>query len=208
MDGVFMLKTIKGIGVLFIGAAFLFSISLLRDHKILKNELVRLHVVGQSNSEEDQSVKRSVRDTVLTCLEDLLHGITDVEQAKQRIQSCLPQIEEAANKALRQLGVDSKAVVRFLKEEFPIRDYDTFSLPSGIYQSLRVIIGEGEGQNWWCVVFPTLCMGSSAADVEDVAAGAGFSENLADTITGSQGYRIRFYLLDVLGKLENFFHRS
>ena len=203
-----MLKTIKGIGVLFIGAAFLFSISLLRDHKILKNELVRLHVVGQSNSEEDQSVKRSVRDTVLTCLEDLLHGITDVEQAKQRIQSCLPQIEEAANKALRQLEVDSKAVVRFLKEEFPIRDYDTFSLPSGIYQSLRVIIGEGEGQNWWCVVFPTLCMGSSAADVEDVAAGAGFSENLADTITGSQGYRIRFYLLDVLGKLENFFHRS
>jgi stage II sporulation protein R len=208
MDGVFMLKTIKGIGVLFIGAAFLFSISLLRDHKTLKNELVRLHVVGQSNSEEDQSVKRSVRDTVLACLEDLLHDITDVEQAKQRIQSCLPQIEDAANKALRQLGVDSKAVVRFLKEEFPIRDYDTFSLPSGIYQSLRVIIGEGEGQNWWCVVFPTLCMGSSAADVEDVAAGAGFSENLADTITGSQGYRIRFYLLDVLGKLENFFHRS
>ena len=99
-------------------------------------------------------------------------------------------------------------MVSFLKEEFPSRDYDTFSLPSGIYQSLRVTIGEGEGRNWWCVVFPTLCMGASVWDVEEGAAGGGFSQELTDTITGQKEYKIRFYLLDVLGRLENFFHRS
>ena len=170
--------------------------------------MIRLHVVGQSNSEKDQSIKLSVRDAVLNTLNEALNDLPDMEQAKQYIASHLPQIEEAANNALRKLGVDSKAVVSFMKEEFPSRDYDTFSLPSGIYQSLRVTIGEGEGRNWWCVVFPTLCMGASVSDVEEVAAGAGFSQELTDTIIGQKEYKIRFYLLDVLGRLENFFHRS
>lgn len=203
-----MLKAIKGIVFLSLAAMLMLSCSLIRDHRTLQDELIRLHVVGQSNSEKDQSIKLSVRDAVLSTLTEALNDLPDMEQAKQYIASHLPQIEEAANNALRQLGVDSKAVVSFLKEEFPTRAYDTFSLPSGIYQSLRITIGEGEGRNWWCVVFPTLCMGASVSDVENVAAGAGFSQELTDTITGQKEYLIRFYLLDVLGRLENFFHRS
>lgn len=203
-----MFKAIKGIVFLTLAAVLMISCCLIRDHRTLRDELIRLHVVGQSNSEKDQSIKLSVRDAVLKTLNEALNDLPDMGQAKQYIASHLPQIEEAANNALRKLGVDSKAVVSFLKEEFPSRDYDTFSLPSGIYQSLRVTIGEGEGRNWWCVVFPTLCMGASVSDVEEVAAGAGFSQELTDTITGQKEYKIRFYLLDVLGRLENFFHRS
>lgn len=203
-----MMRLIRRIGILAIAVALVFSFSLMRDRQTLKNGLVRLHVVGQSDSEWDQNVKLSVRDAVLASLSDALREVTDMEQAKQYIQTHLSQIEEAANHALRQLGVDSKVAVSFLKEQFPTRNYETFSLPSGIYQSLRITIGEGKGQNWWCVVFPTLCMGASAADVEDVAAGAGFPDDLAKTITGVKEYKIRFYLLEALGKLENFFYRS
>ena len=204
----FMLKAIKGIAFLTLAGVLMLSCSLIRDHRTLHDELIRLHVVGRSNSEQDQSIKLSVRDAVLNTLREALNDLPDMEQAKQYIASHLPQIEEAANNALRQLGVDSKAVVSFLKEEFPTRAYDTFSLPSGIYQSLRITIGEGEGRNWWCVVFPTLCMGASVSDTKDVAVGAGFSQELTDTITGQKEYQIRFYLLDVLGRLENFFHRG
>ena len=100
--------------------------------------------------------------------------------------------------------MQQRAVVTFLKEKFPVREYDSFTLPSGVYESLRITIGDGEGRNWWCVVFPKLCV--SAASVEDTAAGAGFSEPLTDAITQKQGYRIRFLLLDILGKIENLFY--
>lgn len=203
-----MRKIIKRISILAILVAVIFSAALIRDRQTLKNQLVRLHVVGASNSQQDQSIKLSVRDAVLASLHEALRDATDVQQAKQYIRSHLPQIEETANHALQQLGVDSTAVVQFLEEEFPSREYDTFSLPSGVYQSLRIIIGEGNGRNWWCVVFPTLCMGAASANVEDAAAGAGFSNELTDTITGKQEYRLRFFLLDVLGRVENFFHRG
>lgn len=203
-----MKKIIKRLSILAMAVAVLFVVALIKDRQTLKNELVRLHVVGASNSQQDQSIKLSVRDAVLASLGEALHDFADVQQAKQYIQAHLPQLEAAANETLRQLGVDQQAVVQFVEEEFPVREYETFSLPSGVYQSLRIIIGEGSGRNWWCVIFPTLCMGATSAEVEDVAAGAGFSEALVDTITENEGYRIRFYLLDVLGRVENFFHRS
>ncbi len=203
-----MKKIIKRLSILAMAVAVLFVVALIKDRQTLKNELVRLHVVGASNSQQDQSIKLSVRDAVLASLGEALHDLADVQQAQQYIQTHLPQIEAAANETLRQLGVDQQAVVQFVEEEFPVREYETFSLPSGVYQSLRIIIGEGSGRNWWCVIFPTLCMGATSAEVEDVAAGAGFSEALVDTITENEGYRIRFYLLDVLGRVENLFHRG
>ncbi len=201
-----MKKIIKRIAILAFAVMLIFTATLLKDRQTLKSQLVRLHVVGASNSETDQNIKLSVRDAVIASLNEALQNATDITQAKDYINAHLPQIEAVANNTLQKLGVDQQAVVQFMEEEFPIREYDTFSLPSGIYQSLRITIGEGEGRNWWCVVFPTLCMGASSADVEDTAAGAGFSQELTDSITGKQGYKIRFYFLDVLGRIENLFN--
>lgn len=189
--------------ILALGASIWFVADLISDRQTLQSELVRLHVVGASNSDHDQAIKLQVRDAVLAVLEPMMEGITDAQQAKSYIRTHLPQIEEAANCALAQLGETKRAVVSFMKEEFPIREYDSFTLPSGIYDSLRIVIGEGEGKNWWCVVFPKMCY---SAAVKDVAAGAGFSEELTNSITGE--YRIRFFLLDMVGKAENFFHRG
>lgn len=199
-----MKKILKLVVFLVVLVCIVDAAGLIADRQTLKNNLVRLHVVAQSNSEEDQRVKLEVRDAVLKALEKPMAEITDISKAKDYIQTHLPAIEQAANDTLKALGVQQRAVVTFLKEKFPVREYDSFTLPSGVYESLRITIGDGEGRNWWCVVFPKLCV--SAASVEDTAAGAGFSEPLTDAITQKQGYRIRFLLLDILGKIENLFY--
>ena len=179
--------------------------ALLADKEKLHDELIRLHVVGASNSMEDQTIKLQVRDAIIVSLQQALEDATDIEQAKSYILEHLPQIEAAANAVLQELGSEDIAVVSFMEEAFPIRDYDTFSLPSGVYNSLRITIGDGNGKNWWCVVFPSLCFQASSTGVEDVAAGAGFSDELSNSVTRQDGYQIRFYFLDMLGKIENFF---
>ena len=96
----------------------------------------------------------------------------------------------------------------FDREAFPVRHYDSFSLPSGVYHSLRISLGSAQGQNWWCVVFPRLCLPAAGEDFQEVAAGGGFSQPLTDTLTQKEGYRIRFFTLDLLGRIENFFFRN
>lgn len=198
-----MKKMFKIAWILVLIAGVVYLGRLVSDRQTLEQELVRLHVVAASDSQEDQTVKLLVRDAVLEYLDSAMAEITRASDAKTYIQEHLDQISQVANRALEQLGAGKTAVVTFLKEEFSSREYDTFSLPSGIYDSLRIVIGEGEGHNWWCVVFPKLCYGAA---VEDVTVSAGFSQELTDTITGN--YQVRFYLLDLVGKVQNFFHRG
>jgi stage II sporulation protein R len=205
MDGVFMKKILKRLVFLAVLVSCFYTGALLADKEKLHDELIRLHVVGSSDSMEDQAIKLQVRDAIIVSLQQALEDATDIEQAKSYILEHLPQIEAAANAVLQELGSEDSAVVSFMEEAFPVRDYDTFSLPSGVYNSLRITIGDGNGKNWWCVVFPSLCFQASSTGVEDVAAGAGFSDELSNTVTRQEGYQIRFYFLDMLGKIENFF---
>ena len=122
------------------------------------------------------------------------------------VKENLAALEAAANKVLQELDAKYHAAVSLEQEEFPTRDYETFSLPSGVYDSLKVTIGSGEGKNWWCVVFPQLCLPAASTQVEDVAVSAGFSQDLGKTLIREDGYQVRFWLLDRLGKVQNFFH--
>ena len=187
--------------------ALLWGGSLIQDRQILNKELIRLHVVGESDSREDQSVKLQVRDAVLNYLQSAMEQIPDVETAKEYIQENLPELEAVSNQVLASVGSTAKAAVSLAQEAFPTRDYDTFSLPAGIYESLRITIGEGEGKNWWCVVFPRLCVGATSTDMEDTAVDAGFSEQLTNTIARKPQTKVRFYFLDCLGRLENLLFR-
>ena len=201
-----MKKLVNRVFVCLLIAAVFWTGSLIADRQKLRDQLIRLHVVGASNSEEDQTVKLQVKNAVVEYLNAAMADIADVEAAKAYVSENLPKIQKAANDALIALGVEPTAVATFCKEEFGKRVYDTFSLPSGIYDSLRITIGEAEGRNWWCVVFPTLCFSATAEELETVAAGAGFSDALTGAITGQEKYEIRFYFLDLLGKLENLRH--
>lgn len=183
-----------------------FSGILVADKEYLSNNIVRLHVVAASDSEKDQNMKLLVRDAVTQYLEEKLSGINSAQQAKEAMQSHLQAIEAAANTVLSENGSRDMAKVTLCKEQFPIRNYDTFSLPSGVYESLRVTIGQGEGKNWWCVVFPSLCIPAASNEVQTEAVSSGFSQNLANTITGKKEYKLSFFLLDCIGKLENIFY--
>ena len=178
------------------------------DRQTLGESLIRLHVVGASDSQEDQEIKLKVRDAITEKLENVMAELPDVKTAKEYIQAHLPELEAAANQALRAAGSAKEAVVSFMQEAFPAREYDTFSLPAGVYESLRVTIGRGEGKNWWCVVFPRLCVSATAEGFEDTAVSAGFGDRLTGALVGEPKYKVRFYLLDCLGWVENLLHKG
>ena len=176
--------------------------TVIADRERLNEELIRLHVVANSDTAEDQNLKLLVRDAVITSLRQALADVQDTQQAKEYLEENLPKLQELANKTLDAAGSTQRAVVTLCREGFPTRQYDTFSLPAGVYEALRITIGEGEGKNWWCVVFPSLCLPQTSQGFTDTAAGAGFPEALSGALSGEEPYQIRFYLLDKLGELE------
>lgn len=201
-----MKKILKRIALCACLSGCIWAWGLISDYQTVKNEILRLHVVADSDSPEDQAIKLKVRDAVLESIRADLEDVHDIEQAKTYIRQQLPKIEQAANDMLTALGCEDRAVATFREEVFGTREYDTFSLPAGIYEALRITIGSGEGQNWWCVTFPSLCVPATAEGFEEAAVSAGFSETLTDTLEGE--YEIRFYLLDLLGKLDGFFRKG
>ncbi|HIT33249.1 MAG TPA: stage II sporulation protein R [Candidatus Faecousia intestinigallinarum] len=170
---------------------------------LLRESLIRLHVVANSDSAEDQAVKLQVRDAITEYLTPLLENIPTRDEAQAFLQAHIQDLQQIANDALRLAGSMDEAVVTLGLEEFPKRVYDTFALPAGIYESLRIRIGEAQGKNWWCVVFPQFCLPATAEGFDAVAVGSGLPENLAEALQGEN--EVRFFFLDCLGKLENFF---
>ncbi|MCI6851460.1 MAG: stage II sporulation protein R [Clostridiales bacterium] len=199
-----MKKMVKCVFACALLAAFVWCGTVIADRQRLNEELIRLHVVANSDRVEDQELKLLVRDAIITSLRQALADVRDTEQAKEYLQENLPKLQELANKTLDAAGSAQQAVVTLCREGFPTRQYNTFSLPAGIYKALRVTIGDGAGKNWWCVVFPSLCVPQTSQGFSDTAAGAGFPDALSGALTGEEPYQIRFYLLDKLGELEKF----
>jgi len=196
----------KGCALCLIVALLISFGTLLSERKDLGDRLIRLHIVANSDSPADQAQKLQVRDAVTDYIRVSMESVESLEEAKNWLLSQLPVIQAIADGILSDCG--QKTVVTLEKESFPVRDYETFSLPSGVYESLRISIGEAQGKNWWCVVFPQLCIPATSEAFGDTAVGAGFSESLTKTLTHENGYEIRFFFLDWLGKLQNLLHRG
>ena len=182
--------------------------SLLAQKRQLGDGVIRLHVVADSDREADQRVKEMVRDAVLAEVEPVLETLNSKEEALAWLAGHTDRLAAVADQVLEAEGFSQRARVGVAKEAFGTRQYDTFSLPAGVYDALRITIGSGEGRNWWCVLFPGLCMPAQGETFEDQAAGAGFSDTLTGALEQRQGYEVRFFLLDCLGWLENFFFRK
>ena len=203
MDGVFMKKIIERCGICFLIAVLFWCGTLISDRQRLNDELIRLHVVANSDSREDQTVKLLVRDAVTESLREELQNVSDIQQAMQYMEEKIPAIREVVQQTLSSLGYQMPVNVSLCRESFDTRVYDTFTLPAGVYRALRIVIGEGAGKNWWCVVFPEFCIPVSGGEFENVAAGAGFPQALNNALTSEPGYELRFGLLDAMGRLEN-----
>ena len=202
----FMWKLIKLLIVLLLVLGVLYIYAEYQNKQILSDQILRLHVVAATNEQEDQEVKLLVRDEILKMVETIKADAPTKEEALERLQNKIPELQDAANAVLSEAGKQYTAVVTLLKEEFPTRYYETFALPAGVYDSLRVTIVSGEVKNWWCVVFPDLCSAAVSVEVEDSAVEAGFTPGLSKTLTRSSGYEVRFWILDCIGRIENFLH--
>ena len=168
----------------------------LRTQDDLSNKVVRLHVLANSDSEEDQALKLLVRDAVLERAEDVLVQTSDRAEAEGKLRGQLLEFERAAAEVIREEGYDYTVTVELADTEFPTRAYDGFTLPAGEDLALRVLIGEAAGQNWWCVVFPPLCT-AAAADTSVSAMATGFTEEEIKLITEEDsGYILKFKVVE------------
>lgn len=163
----------------------------------LAGQVLRLHVVANSDTQEDQVLKLQVRDAVLEQADLLLEDVTDRGEAEAVLSQQLQALAEAGAAVVAGAGYDYPVTVSLEDCWFPTKVYDGFSLPAGTYRALRIVIGEGGGQNWWCVVFPPLCLGSVTEEVASTAAQAGLSEDQVSLITGRDGgYVVKFKLME------------
>ncbi len=168
-----------------------------RTQSRLAGEVLRLHVVANSDSDGDQAQKLRVRDAVLAEAEGLLEGCSTRAEAAERLAASRGRLKDAALAVLRGEDCDYPVQVSLEEVWFPTRDYEGFSLPCGDYLALRVVIGSGGGRNWWCVVFPPLCLGA-AEDVTQAALASGVSPEDVELMTGEQGeYVLKFKLVEL-----------
>ncbi len=136
-----------------------------REQKNAMDDIIRLHVRAADDSAEEQALKLKVRDEILNFTCNLLKDCDDKNEAKEKIQTSLTELQQAGQRVVKEEGFTHTVTVSLDRENFEYREYDGFFLPEGEYDSLIVNIGSGEGKNWWCVVFPAACY-MGAAEVE------------------------------------------
>lgn len=185
-------------------AALVWGAGAVHTRQEISDKVVRLHVRANSDSKEDQALKYRVRDAVLEKITELVSTSMDRSQAEGLIRGQLLEIEALAAKEITAAGYEYPVAAQLTELDFPTREYETFTLPAGNYLALQIIIGEGVGENWWCVVFPPLCT-AAAAEVPAAALAAGLSENEVNFITDEDGYILKFKTLEWLETLKDKF---
>lgn len=174
----------------------------------LYRDVIRLHVIAESDSDEDQAVKLAVRDDILALVSDRTENAKTYDDAYELLSSMIPEIKETAEARAAKEGHAVTARVVFDREEYPVRYYDSYALPAGEYMSMRIILGEGEGKNWWCVLFPPLCRDAAvnAESDEERFYAAGFTPEEYKIIKKESGtkYKVRFRILEILSETFGF----
>ena len=169
------------------------------EEKIYES-VVRLHVLANSDSEEDQALKLKVRDAVLAYTSPRVIDSTSREEAIEILKGELGEIEQVARDVILEEGYDYSVEVTLTLEDYPTRNYESMSFPSGEYVSLRVLIGEAEGQNWWCVLFPPLCLSAASEKTANeeafIAVGLNSDQYKIITETNNTKYYLRFKILE------------
>lgn len=167
----------------------------------LPQDVVRLHVVANSDSEEDQAVKLLVRDAVLEEAARWYGDATSMEEASAVLCTHLQSLTGTARKVLEEQGFSYSAQAEMTEMYFTTRDYGSFRLPAGRYRTLRVTLGEGAGKNWWCVVFPTLCLPAASQDNALLTLPDGERE----VVEGQGDYQVKWKAVELWQALREFF---
>ena len=195
-------KVIKSLTVLVLCLLLLFCVLPIHGEREIYDRVLRLHVIANSDSDADQSLKLAVRDEVLEYCTPLLADCDSRERAAEVVLASRAEIERVAAARLKESGCDDGVRLEVCIEHYPQKSYEGFCFPQGSYLSVKLLIGDAVGQNWWCVLFPRLCTGA-AVSPEDEFIAVGFTPEQYKIITESENatYRIRFKLLEYFEEL-------
>ncbi|MCD8110206.1 MAG: stage II sporulation protein R [Clostridiales bacterium] len=170
----------------------------------ISDKILRFHVLANSDSSEDQALKLKVRDEVGTCLSAMLSDAASMEESENIVLENLTEIEQLASEVIQEEGYDYDVTVSLENCRFPEKTYGIYTFPSGNYEALRVVIGDGEGQNWWCVLYPNLCFSGSMYAVDE-ASGEKLSVELTDeeyaAILENGDYEVSFKILKFMNRI-------
>ncbi len=163
----------------------------------ISKKVFRLHIIANSDSDADQSLKLKVRDGVLDYTAELFEACKSVTDAVEAAESHLKDIRQKARGIIAFFGYDYDVKVYTAREYFKTRVYDAFTLPAGFYDSLKIVIGEGSGRNWWCVMYPSVCISGCTDD---------FKEELSDEeikAVKSKSYIVKFKIVELYEEITN-----
>ncbi len=168
----------------------------------LRQNVLRLHIIANSDSVADQELKLKIRDEILAQTGETFVGVTDLATAESKAKENLQNFEKIADNVIKENGFNYKAEVSLGECFFETRHYDTFSLPAGNYRSLIIRLGKAEGKNWWCVVFPAVCIpAASDGNLRDSV-----SDSSAEVAENSERYIVKFKAVEIYEKLRNLFN--
>lgn len=174
----------------------------LRMQEDIAGKVLRFHVLANSDSREDQALKLAVRDAVGAEMAEVLAGAGDREACEKIINANLNRIKATAERVVEEWGLDYEVEAALEEVDFPVKTYGDYTFPAGKYEALRVVIGEGEGHNWWCVMYPNMCFSGSVYEVVDGEAEGKLREVLDEeeyeTVLSSGDYEVRLKCLDFL----------
>lgn len=163
----------------------------------ISTKVFRLHILANSDTDSDQELKLKVRDKILQVSDELYNNCSSVDDAVNVTRENISLIKETAQKVIAFYGYTYDTQVYVTKEYFSTRKYDNFTLPAGMYDSLKIVIGEGRGHNWWCVMFPAVCLSGCTDD---------FNETLTQEekkMIESNGYAVRFKAVEIYEKIKS-----
>ena len=200
---IFMKLIIKSACIAFVLTVIYSMIPFRTECKEISNEVFRLHILANSDEDYDQQLKLKVRDKVLIYTESLFESAQSKEEAENLISNNLQDICNTAQKEVTDNGYDYSVTAQITKMYFTTRTYESYTLPSGMYDALRITIGSGEGRNWWCVMYPSICISSEKS--QDEAARETFNDNQYD-IVKNEKYEYKFKIVEIFEKICSYFN--
>lgn len=166
----------------------------------IAGKVIRFHVLANSDTQADQELKLKVRDAVGSFMQPRLSGVSDINDSRQAVKENLSEIEETAQKVIAQEGYTYDVQASLTVTDFPEKTYGDYTFPAGKYEALEVVIGDGGGHNWWCVMYPNLCFFNSVYEVVDDEAKESLQRALTPeeykSLMENKNYEVKFALLE------------
>ena len=169
----------------------------------MRANVLRLHIIANSDSKADQELKLNIRDRILAESPDIFSESKGIDEAVVTAEEAIEKIEEIANDVIKQNNFSYKATASVKNSYFETREYDDFTLPAGTYKSVVIDVGKAEGKNWWCVIFPEICLPAcSNANLSDTV-----SDKSAEIAENKPKYEMRFKIVEIYEDIKKIFSK-